>query len=120
VLPPVITGLQWHGAQVLRVPERSVVLATNAECAIQALRAGPRAWGVQFHMEVGDDTVDEWVAVPKYLRALERRGITEADLKAAVAQELAAMEQATAAMAERLILVVEEGIASRANEDAIP
>jgi GMP synthase-like glutamine amidotransferase len=117
VLPPVISGLQWHGAQVLRVPEHSVVLATNAACPIQAFRAGPRAWGVQFHMEVGEDTVDEWAAVPEYLRALERRGITEADLRTAVAEELAVMEQATATMAERLTIAVHEANAARAGVD---
>jgi GMP synthase-like glutamine amidotransferase len=120
-LPPVISGLQWHSAEVRRVPKRSVVLATNAACAIQAFRAGPCAWGVQFHMEVLDSTVDEWANVPEYLEGLQRSAFADADsLEAVVTAELASMERATAAMAQRLVEVVEHTAVSRSVAEIAP
>jgi len=52
LLPRAFPGLEWHHAQVVEVPPDGVVLASNESCATQALRVGPRAWGVQFHLEV--------------------------------------------------------------------
>jgi GMP synthase-like glutamine amidotransferase len=54
------TALQWHGAEVVALPEGSVVLARNEACPIQAFRYGDRAYGVQFHIEVTKDTVIDW------------------------------------------------------------
>jgi GMP synthase-like glutamine amidotransferase len=103
-LPAVISGLQWHGAQVLRLPPRSVLLGTNEACAVQAFRVGRRAWGVQFHMEVGSGTVDEWAQVPEYGQALQTTAGTDAAaLNAAVQSELAAMERTTAVLAAGLL-----------------
>ena len=45
----------------------AVVLASNEHCAVQALRVGRWAWGVQFHRGgEADDTVSEWALVPAY------------------------------------------------------
>ena len=38
---------------------------------VQALRWGPRAYGVQFHLEVEADTVDSWNEIPEYAAAIE-------------------------------------------------
>ncbi len=65
------TVLQWHGAQVAQPPDDAVVLAGNAACAVQALRAGRRAWSTQYHVEVEPETVAAWGAVPAYRAALE-------------------------------------------------
>ena len=46
------------------------MLAENASSPVQALRVGPRALGVQFHVEVGADTIPKWAAVPEYERTL--------------------------------------------------
>jgi GMP synthase-like glutamine amidotransferase len=113
-LPSPIRGLQWHGAQVRRLPARSVLLATNPACTVQAFRVGPCAWGVQFHMEVLDSTVEEWAQVPEYLDALAQAGVTDvAALHGAVSRELAGMQAATAAVARRLVGVVERAAVSR-------
>lgn len=91
-LPSSFLGLQWHGAQVRRPPPRGVVLASSPQCAIQAMRVGRWAWGVQFHLEVGEDTVPEWSLVPAYRAALESLGHGDADwLGAAVAPQLPSM-----------------------------
>ena len=95
-LPSPFYGLQWHGAQVRRPPPGGVVLASNGHCAIQALRVGRWAWGVQFHLEVGDDTVAEWSLIPEYRATLESLGHGDADwLGAAVTPHLQAMRRNT-------------------------
>jgi hypothetical protein len=95
-LPSPFYGLQWHGAQVKRPPPGGVVLASNGHCAIQALRVGRCAWGVQFHLEVGPDTVAEWSLVPEYRATLESLGHGDADwLGATVTPHLPAMRHNT-------------------------
>lgn len=73
-LAPGFPALQWHGAQVLRAPKGGVVLASNAHCAIQAMRVGPSAWGVQFHFEASPSVVAEWSEIPEYRSTLEAIG----------------------------------------------
>ncbi|MEM7057297.1 MAG: type 1 glutamine amidotransferase [Pseudomonadota bacterium] len=64
-------ALQWHSAEVTRLPEGAVVLATSPACAVQAMNWGPRAFSMQFHMEVESDTCANWAAIPEYAGALE-------------------------------------------------
>jgi GMP synthase-like glutamine amidotransferase len=63
---------QWHGAEVTRLPEGAAVLAANALCAVQALRVGRTAYGLQYHVEIGEDTVEDWEAIPAYAASLEQ------------------------------------------------
>jgi GMP synthase-like glutamine amidotransferase len=65
-------SLQWHGAEVRRAPEGAVVLASNAACAVQAMRVGPAAWGLQFHPEVAPDRAAAWGASPAFRSLLEQ------------------------------------------------
>lgn len=64
--------LQWHGAEVTVAPRGAQVLVRSPACAIQALRVGPRAYGIQYHVELTTATVGEWGRVPAYEQALER------------------------------------------------
>lgn len=66
---PVAT-MQWHGAEVIRLPADAVLLASTAACAAQAMRIGDRAWGFQCHPEVTDATLAHWVAQPDFAPAL--------------------------------------------------
>jgi GMP synthase-like glutamine amidotransferase len=94
LLPPLVRGLQWHGAEVRRVPPDGVVLAANEHCGIQAIRVGPSAWGVQFHLEVSELTVPEWALVPDYRATLAAHGQGDADwLGDAVARHLPIMRR---------------------------
>jgi GMP synthase-like glutamine amidotransferase len=91
-LPGTMPGLQWHHAEVAVAPPDGVVLATNPACAIQALRVGSNAWGVQFHLEVGVSTIDDWAQVPEYEEVLSRAGGDDPKwLHRAVADNLATM-----------------------------
>ena len=70
-VPESFPCLQWHGAEVTRLPEGARVLATSPDCAVQAMAWGPRAFSTQFHVEVEDDTVPNWAAIPAYSDALD-------------------------------------------------
>ena len=64
--------LQWHGAEVAEPPPDAVVLAQSPVSAVQAMRVGETAYGIQYHCELTPDTVSEWGAVPAYEQSLER------------------------------------------------
>ena len=71
-LPLVLPVLQWHGSAVERVPDGGVVLGSNAHCAIQSFSFAEIAYGVQYHMEPTECTVQEWGQIPEYREALEQ------------------------------------------------
>ena len=47
------------------------VLASSADCIVQALKWGTRAYSVQFHLEVEHNTVENWAKISAYSEALE-------------------------------------------------
>lgn len=95
-----VQAFQWHGAEVQHLPEGGVVLAGNAACPVQALRVGPRAWGIQFHVEMTATTVAEWSAVPEYAASMAKAlGVERAR---GLETELAGHLPAFNAMARRL------------------
>jgi GMP synthase-like glutamine amidotransferase len=69
-----LAAMQWHGAEVTRLPEGATLLARNAACAVQAMRVGAWAWGVQFHPEVTGETLGHWMAQPDFAPALAAHG----------------------------------------------
>jgi GMP synthase (glutamine-hydrolysing) len=60
VLPPRVEAFQWH-SYTFEVPNGGTELARSAICP-QAFRAGPRAWGIQFHAEVTLPMLNAWIA----------------------------------------------------------
>ena len=70
-LPERFACLQWHSAEITRLPDGGEVLATSPCCAVQAMKWGPRAHSLQFHLEVEPETVADWAAIPAYREALE-------------------------------------------------
>jgi GMP synthase (glutamine-hydrolysing) len=61
------TVFHWHG-DTFDLPMGAVHLASSTRCAQQAFRYGQRAWGLQFHIEMTAEMVDDW------LNELERAG----------------------------------------------
>jgi GMP synthase (glutamine-hydrolysing) len=59
---PVQTVFQWHG-DTFDLPAGAIHLASSPLCAHQAFRFGPRAWALQFHIEMTRPMIDEWLAV---------------------------------------------------------
>lgn len=71
-LDPEFKALQWHSVAVAQPPEGAEVLASSSICACQAMRAAPRAWGIQYHVELEGTTIPDWGEVPAYAEALAR------------------------------------------------
>lgn len=70
-LNPVREVLQWHRVEVTKIPSGGIVLARSPACAVQALRLGKYAYGIQFHIEMTDTMVEEWTADIDYRNSLE-------------------------------------------------
>lgn len=68
-LPRELPTLQWHG-DTFSLPEGAVLLASSPAYPNQAFRWGPRAYAVQFHLEVSREMAEEWACVPAYAEAL--------------------------------------------------
>ncbi|MFI0261161.1 type 1 glutamine amidotransferase [Streptomyces sp. NPDC017056] len=62
--------LHWHGDRIEPAPGTRV-LARTATTECQAFRAGPAAWGLQFHLEVTPALLDEWLADPSFTTEAE-------------------------------------------------
>ena len=101
-IPATFSCLQWHGAEVATMPPGAVCLATSPDCAVQAMSWGPRAYSVQFHIEVEPETVRNWAEIPAYAAALSTALGADgaARLEADCAAEMATFEK----MAERFYI----------------
>jgi GMP synthase-like glutamine amidotransferase len=64
-LPERFECLQWHSAEVTRMPPGAECLAASPDCAVQAMKWGPRAYSLQFHVEIEADTVSNWADIPE-------------------------------------------------------
>lgn len=71
-LPKQFKAVQWHSVRVAQPPDDAVVLAKSELCPCQAMRVGGRAWSMQYHVEVEDNTIDDWGNIPAYAEALDR------------------------------------------------
>jgi len=60
---PAETVFQWHG-DTFDLPDGAVHLARSPLCKHQAFRLGPCAWGLQFHVEMTEAMVRDWLAEP--------------------------------------------------------
>ena len=69
VLPDEFPALQWH-ADTWELPDGAVHLARSDAYEQQAF-VFRRAYGVQFHLEVGVGLATEWGEVPAYAASLE-------------------------------------------------
>jgi GMP synthase-like glutamine amidotransferase len=64
--------MEWHHAEVKRIPQSAVILAGSELCAVQALAIDAHALSTQFHCEFSPQTVAGWSSKPDYIAALER------------------------------------------------
>ncbi|MFM2302734.1 MAG: hypothetical protein RLZZ135_137 [Cyanobacteriota bacterium] len=108
-LPATLNVLQWHGQEVKQIPAGSKLLASSSHCQVQAYAVGDRAFGLQFHSEVTDATVEDWVKISAYHADLEvTLGSTGADdLKQAVSQHLTAMNSEAKIIFDNFLRIVE-------------
>jgi len=60
-----IRVFQWHEDMFL-IPSGSENLASSPACPYQAFRVGKSAYGLQFHVEISDKTIQEWTQPSSY------------------------------------------------------
>jgi GMP synthase-like glutamine amidotransferase len=63
--------MQWHHAEVTRVPDGAEVLAASATTAVQIMAVGPHILATQFHSELKPSLVERWAHIPQYLEWLD-------------------------------------------------
>ena len=73
--PDKIKSLQWHSYEVQGLDKNKEVtlLASSPITKYQIFKYQDHAYGIQFHIEIKDTTVNEWGCVPEYKSALEKQ-----------------------------------------------
>ena len=71
--PDNIKSLQWHSYEVQGVDKNPdiTLIASSPITKYQIFKYQDHAYGIQFHIEIKDTTVNEWGCVPEYKKALE-------------------------------------------------
>ena len=69
-----IKALQWHSYEVqgLENNKEVTLLASSPTTKYQIFKYMNHAYGIQFHVEIKHDTVENWGCVPEYKDALEK------------------------------------------------
>ena len=73
--PNQIKSLQWHSYEVQGLEKNKDIqlIASSPETKYQIFKYKNHAYGIQFHIEIKDTTVNEWGCVPEYKDALEKQ-----------------------------------------------
>ena len=68
-----IKALQWHSYEVrdLEMNKDVTILGSSPTTKYQIFKYKNHAYGIQFHIEIKDNTVSQWGCVPEYEKALE-------------------------------------------------
>ncbi|MBZ0209807.1 MAG: type 1 glutamine amidotransferase [Hyphomicrobium sp.] len=65
-------AVQWHGAEVISLPQDGLVLGSSVDCPISTFMVGSTAFGVQYHVEATLRSVGAWCEHPDSSALLER------------------------------------------------
>ncbi len=67
-----IKALQWHSYEVQNLEKNNnvIVLGSSPTTKYQIFKYKENAYGIQFHIEIKDNTVSQWGCVPEYENAL--------------------------------------------------
>ena len=71
--PDKIKSLQWHSYEVQGIDKNQdiTLLASSPVTKYQIFKYQHHAYGIQFHIEIKNTTVNQWGCVPEYKKALE-------------------------------------------------
>ena len=71
--PSSLKALQWHSYEVQNLDNNKdiKILASSSSTKVQIFKYQNHAYGIQFHIEAKDTTVNDWGCVPEYKLALE-------------------------------------------------
>jgi GMP synthase-like glutamine amidotransferase len=70
-LQPALRVMQWHHAEVTRVPAGAEVLASSATTHVQIMSVGEDILATQFHSELKPALIERWAHIPQYLEWLD-------------------------------------------------
>ena len=59
-LDETLNVFQWH-EDMVELPGGATLLAASPQCPHQAFKVGPCAYGLQFHVEVTEPTIEQWI-----------------------------------------------------------
>ena len=73
--PNKVKALQWHSYEVVNLEKNKdiTLLASSTSTKYQIFKYQNHAYGIQFHIEVKDTTVNDWGCVAEYKSALEEQ-----------------------------------------------
>jgi GMP synthase-like glutamine amidotransferase len=81
--------VQWHWDAIVELPAQAVLLAGSPRYPNQAFRVGPKAYGLQFHIEAPAEMVAAWaVADTEAVRAVGLEPVTVLEHVIEVLQEI--------------------------------
>ena len=71
--PNNIKALQWHSYEVSGLEKNKdiTIIGSSSSTQYQIFKYKNHAYGIQFHIEIKDNTVGDWGCVPEYKSALE-------------------------------------------------
>jgi GMP synthase (glutamine-hydrolysing) len=103
-LPPAFSAFEWHD-YAFDLPAGAVLLAGSERSPNQAARLSPTAWALQFHLEVGPDTIGWWTT--EGAQELEAKGVARAQILADTEREAAGYVRLARDVAHRFLDVAE-------------
>ena len=70
-LPSTFKIMQWHHAEVTKLPAGAEVLASSAVSPVQVMSIGREIMATQFHGELTPALIDRWEHLPQYIEWLD-------------------------------------------------
>jgi GMP synthase-like glutamine amidotransferase len=70
-LQPSFKVMQWHHAEVTKVPAGAEVLASSSISPVQIMSVGRDIVATQFHGELTPALIERWAQIPQYLEWLD-------------------------------------------------
>ncbi len=111
-LPPSFKALQWHSYEVVGLEENQniTILGSSLTTKYQIYGYKKHAYGIQFHLEIRNTTVDDWAEVPEYKNALEQSLGSEAlpKMKNAVKAEIFTMQNQCKMLYQNFLKIVSD------------
>jgi len=111
-LPPSFKALQWHSYEVVGLEKNQniTILGSSLTTKYQIFGYKKHAYGIQFHLEIRNTTVDDWAEVPEYKNALEQSLGSEAlpKMKNAVKAEIFTMQNQCKMLYQNFLKIVSD------------
>ena len=111
-LPSSFKALQWHSYEVAGLEDNQniSILGSSPTTKYQIFGYKKLAYGIQFHLEIRNKTVDDWAEVPEYKNALEQSLGSEAlpEMKKAVNAEIVTMQDQCKMLYQNFLKIISD------------